>query len=429
MERHYTFLKMLTRLLCWLAPFALVGWLVGLFWPALFVGTLLLLLWHLYFQHRLSVWLWRSRAMHPPQAPGSWSDIYDGIYRTLRRAQFRRRQLALLLKRFREAAEAIPDAGMVIQHDGSLVWANRLAQQYFALRWPTDRGIRITELIRDPQFVKYFQQADFRDYFNLRLPDQQRELELRVMPYTDEQWLVIARDMTQVKRLERIRKDFVANVSHELKTPLTVIQGYLELLHDIQHVPEAQQKKALQDMQSQADRMEHLVAQLLQLSRFEMADPDQAQERVNMVAVIQRVVSQTRALQEEKDIEVELDLDPKLAVMGITDKLELVVYNLLTNAIKYSPAHSKVSISWQRRGAQAICWVLDEGPGIASHHIPRLTERFYRVDKGRSSATGGTGLGLSIVKHALEAHHANLRIESTPGRGSSFSFGLPAANS
>lgn len=426
MDREYSLFRLLKRLLLWLLPFVLVGALLEAFWQLLAFGLGLAMLWNIFYFQRLNKWLWQSRTMLPPRAKGAWSDIYDGIYGTLRRTQTKRRALAIILQRFRQAAEAIPDAGLVLDADGSLQWTNKLAQIYFGIRWPADKGIRITNLIRYPRFHKYFEKGDFQQPITITSPTgDQRELELRFMPYADTQLLVMARDVTQIRKLERMRKDFVANVSHELKTPLTVMNGYLELLADGDELPAQMMAKAVGDMQGQTLRMQRMVAQLLELSRMETQLEERFSKRVRLGALTQQIIAELEQVVLEKKLQLDLQLDPDLAVWGSEDKLRSACMNLLTNALKYTPEYGTVHISWQSSGQGAKFSVLDSGPGIAPEHIPRLTERFYRAEKDRNSATGGTGLGLSIVKHALEHHRAKLLIESKLGEGSCFSFAFP----
>ncbi|MCL4409436.1 phosphate regulon sensor histidine kinase PhoR [Aliidiomarina haloalkalitolerans] len=423
MERHFTLYRLLKRLFWWLLPLALVGWLVGALWPALALALAATVLWNVFYFQRLNRWLWQSRTMLPPRAPGAWSDIYDGIYRTLRRAQLKRRQLSILLQRFRQAAEAIPDAALVLESDGTLVWSNKLAQIYFGLRWPTDRGIRITNLIRYPRFIKYFEISDFAEPITILAPaGDQREIEMRFMPYTDTQLLVIARDITQLRKLERLRKDFVANVSHELKTPLTVMNGYLELLEEPLNVPPEMLTKALHDMTLQNQRMQKMVEQLLTLSRMEGQSQDTFTRKVVMSELINQVIQELQPIIAAKGLALQLDVADGISVLGNEEKLRAACSNLITNAIKYGKENGHLRVTWLLVGQFAEFSVEDDGPGIAAEHVPRLTERFYRVEKDRNSATGGTGLGLSIVKHALEHHRSYLQVESAPNQGSRFFF-------
>ncbi|RUO29110.1 phosphate regulon sensor histidine kinase PhoR [Aliidiomarina sanyensis] len=426
MERHFNLYRLIKRLILWLLPFALIGGLTGYFWQALALGQALALLWHYVFFHRLNVWLWQSRTMLPPRAPGAWSDIYDGIYGTLRRTQAKRRQLAILLQRFRHAAEAMPDASMVLQKNGNIEWTNKLAQVYFGLRWPTDKGIRITNLIRLPKFQKYFAAGKFEEAFTLNSPlGDGRELELRFMPYSDHELLVVARDVTQLRKLERMRKDFVANVSHELKTPLTVMSGYLELIEEPATVAPAVMRKAVVDMSKQTRRMQNMVDQLLLLSRMEAQIQDTYTKPVHLGAMLRQILDELRPLVEDKKLYLDAHIDDSVAVLGSEEKLRAACSNLITNAIKYTPVEGQITVRWGKIGPMAEFSVADTGAGIAPEHLPRLTERFYRVDKDRSSDTGGTGLGLSIVKHALEHHRAILQVDSRKGQGSRFWFRIP----
>lgn len=423
MERHFTLYRLLKRLLLWVLPFALLGWLFDFFWQALVGALVIAVVWNLVFFQRLNRWLWHSRTMLPPRAPGAWSDIYDGIYRTLRRAQVKRRQLSIILQRFRQAAEAIPDAALVLESDGTLVWSNKLAQIYFGLRWPADRGIRITNLIRYPRFIKYFEIGSFDEPITILAPvGNQREIEMRFMPYSDTQLLVIARDITQVRKLERLRKDFVANVSHELKTPLTVMHGYLELLQEPSNLPPEILNKALRDMNLQNQRMQQMVEQLLTLSRMEGQTQETFTRKVVMKTLLEQIISELQPMIDNKGLALVVDIDATMSVLGNEEKLRAACSNLITNAIKYGKENGHLRVAWYRVGQFAEFSVEDDGPGIAAEHVPRLTERFYRVEKDRNSSTGGTGLGLSIVKHALEHHRSYLQVESAPGQGSRFFF-------
>ena len=427
MGKHYTLRVIFRGLLFYLAPFLLVGWYVDAVWQALSIALLLKLVWHYYFINRLTVWLWESRTLLPPTGRGVWTDIFDGIYRTLRRNQSRQRSLSTLIKRFRQASEAMPDAAVVLKEDGTVTWANKLAQLYLGLQWPGDSGIRITNLIRHPHFVKFFNQGDFRHAITMQSPAHHTmDLEVRLMPYADNQYLLIARDVTQLTKLERMRKDFVANVSHELKTPLTVMQGYLEMLEEPEMLPAKQLHKAIHDMSAQTGRMQNMVNQLLELSRIESSGPETFSEEVNVPVLIEQCLAEVNLLKNDKGHQIELQVDATLQVFGNAEKLRTVIMNLLTNAIKYTPQQGEISISWLRRHKSAQFKICDNGPGIDAVHQSRLTERFYRIDADRNSATGGTGLGLSIVKHALEAHRSRLELDSEPGRGSCFSFVIPA---
>lgn len=422
MDRRYSILFILKGLLWFIVPVGFFGWLFNLFWPTLAVALLTLVVWHYFYQYKLVDWLWHRRTMLPPSAPGSWSYIYDGIYRTQRRSQQRRRALARLLRRFREASEAIPDAAIVFRKDGSLIWCNKLAQFYFGLKWPADTGIRLSNLIRYPEFITYLQKADFSEDIHLPSPVREDiELEIRVMPYSDDQYLLMARDVTQLKQLDQMRKDFVANVSHELKTPLTVLQGYLEMLDEPAELPPAILKKAVTDMQGQSERMRNLVDQLLSLSRMDVHRIDIFDRIVDVPRLLATVEEDAKRLNQEKQHRITFNVAP-IKVHGIEDELRSVISNLVANAINYTPANGEIKVTWNMVGSDVEFMVQDNGPGIPAEHVGRLTERFYRVDKDRNSKKGGSGLGLAIAQQALEHHHSRLIIDSIVGRGSKFSF-------
>lgn len=426
MDKRFSAVFILRGFLWYVAPLAVVGWLFGYFWQVLSLGLLGILAWHYFYQYKLVDWLWHRRTMLPPSAPGSWSYIYDGIYRTQRRSQQRRRALARILRRFREASEAIPDAAIVFRRDGGLIWCNKLGQFYFGLKWPADTGIRLSNLIRHPEFIAYLQKGDFAEAMYLPSPVREDiELEVRVMPYSEDQYLLMARDVTQLRRLEQMRKDFVANVSHELKTPLTVIQGYLEMFDgDVSAMPPQLLQKAVEDMTGQSTRMRNLVDQLLSLSRIDSARGDIFERSVAVPELLRRIEHDAQQLNQAKQHELRFEIAEQ-SMYGREDELRSVFANLITNAIFYTQPGGKITVRWRPVGKQMEFSVTDNGPGIPAEHIPLLTERFYRIDKDRNSSKGGSGLGLAIVKQAVEHHHCKLTIDSVVGRGSTFSVRVP----
>jgi two-component system phosphate regulon sensor histidine kinase PhoR len=425
MDRDYSNWQSLRNLALFLLPFIFIGWLFDIFWPLLTFALLGLVCWHYFYQQKLIKWLWQSRTLMPPSAPGSWSYIYDGIYRSQRRSQKRRKSLARLLRRFREAAEALPDAAIVFRADGALLWSNKLAQFYFGLRWPEDAGQRLSNLIRHPEFSVYLSKGQFDDALTIPSPVRDSlDIEIRIMPYSDDQFLLVARDVTQVKRLDSMRREFVANVSHELKTPLTVLQGYLEMLEDPEQTPPAMLKKAVENMNAQSDRMANLVDQLLVLSRMETPSDDVFDHEVNVPALLEQLQTEAHRLNEQKQHNLIFKVDP-IRIYGKESLLRSAMQNLITNAIRYTPEGGEIEVCWKETSGGVEFSVTDNGKGIPAQHLPRLTERFYRIDEDRNSASGGTGLGLSIVKQAIEHHNAQLDISSTPGKGSRFAFQLP----
>ncbi len=406
-------------------PFLLLGFLTGRWAICLLIATLLHLVWLYFYQKKLADWLWKDRSLVPPQGPGTWEYIFNGIYRLQQRHRVRRRELASVIRRFREGAEALPDAAVVCRNDGSIVWCNRLAGQLLGFRWPDDAGQNISNLIRSPLFVAYLKKKQFTEPLEIASPvNEERTLEFRIMPYTEDQSMMVVRDVTHLKSLDAMRKNFVANVSHELRTPLTVLKGYLEMVEDAPD--EAMWSKMHRVMLEQTLRMDTLVNQLLVLSRIEAA-PDIDLNRVvdvpNMLALLEQ---EARALSGNAAHKFEFRVDPGLKIHGDGEQMRSALTNLINNAIKYTPAGKTIGVEWQRLGAKARFSVTDEGEGIAKEHLDKLTERFYRVDRARSRQTGGAGLGLAIVKHALSHHDTQLEVESELGKGSCFSFIIPS---
>ncbi|MGB7799593.1 phosphate regulon sensor histidine kinase PhoR [Buttiauxella sp.] len=381
-----------------------------------------LLVWHFWNLLRLSWWLWVDRSMTPPPGRGSWDPLLYGLHQMQLRNKKRRKELGNLIKRFRSGAESLPDAVVLTTEEGTIFWCNGLAQQLLGLRWPDDNGQNILNLLRYPEFTRYLTQKDFARPLTLVL-NNGRHLEFRVMPYSDEQWLMVARDVTQMHQLEGARRNFFANVSHELRTPLTVLQGYLEMMQD-QSLEGPLRDKALGTMREQTSRMEGLVKQLLTLSKIEAAPAMALNEKIDVPLMLRVVEREAQTLSQQRQT-LQFDIDPTLKVFGNDEQLRSAISNLVYNAVNHTPEGTHITVSWKRVTGGAAFSVADSGPGISAEHIPRLTERFYRVDKARSRQTGGSGLGLAIVKHALSHHDARLEIESQPGKGSTFSFVMP----
>lgn len=414
--------RLLFELLLACLPALIVGLLVGGLPWLLLVAVLCVLGFHFNNLLRLSHWLWIDRSMTPPSGRGSWEPLFYGLYQMQARNRRRRRELGHLIKRFRSGAETLPDAVVLTTEEGTIFWCNGLAQQILGLRWPEDNGQNILNLLRYPEFTRYLRQRDFAHPLTLVL-NSQRHLEFRIMPYSEGQWLLVARDVTQMHQLEGARRNFFANVSHELRTPLTVLQGYLEMMSD-SALEGGLRDKAVQTMQEQAKRMDSLVAQLLTLSRIEAAPATDLQEIVDVPMMLRLLQREAETLSHGRH-HIQFVSDPNLRVFGNDEQLRSAMSNLVYNAVNHTPDGTRITISWQRSVQGAEFRVEDNGPGIAPEHLPRLTERFYRVDKARSRQTGGSGLGLAIVKHALSHHNARLNISSAPGEGETcFSFQL-----
>ena len=378
-----------------------------------------LLAWHFWNLLRLSWWLWGDRSMTPPPGRGSWEPLLYGLHQMQMRNKKRRKELGNLIKRFRSGAESLPDAVVLITEEGAIFWCNGLAQQLLNLRWPDDNGQNILNLLRYPEFSRYLSARDFSRPLNLVL-NSGRHLELRVMPYSKKQLLMVARDVTQMHQLEGARRSFFANVSHELRTPLTVLKGYMEMMDQLEG---SAQEKALHTMREQTQRMESLVNQLLTLSRIEASPQGPLRETVDVPLMLRVVEQEAQALSRGRQT-LHFEVEQGLKVFGSEEQLRSAVSNLVYNAVNHTPEGTAITVRWQRAPGGALFSVEDAGPGIAPQHIPRLTERFYRVDKARSRQTGGSGLGLAIVKHAVSHHDSRLEISSEPGH-TRFSFLLP----
>ncbi|ATD07724.1 MULTISPECIES: phosphate regulon sensor histidine kinase PhoR [Pseudoalteromonas] len=413
------------RLFLYFLPLALIGYLVSAPFLFLFIGAFVLLVWHYKQLYRLSDWLLNQRSFNPPEGKGAWEQVFEGIYQLQQRNRKKRNELAELIRRFREGAEAIPDAVVVLQQDLSIVWCNQLALKVLGLQWPTDHGQRLDNLIRDPKFVKYMHEHRFDEALELETGlAHEQVLEIRVMPYA-EQLMLVARDVSRLKQLEQMRKDFVANVSHELRTPLTVMAGYLEMMDSDNMPPPAMWAKAHGTMIDQCKRMDSLVNQLLSLSRIEGARKQDNDKAVNIPAMLDLIHTEAKSLNQEKGHELIFDIDPTLDIKGAGDELRSAYSNLIFNAIHYTKPGGHIHVRWYLENDLPTFSVVDNGDGIAPEHINRLTERFYRVDKARSRKTGGSGLGLAITKHVLSRHDSALHIESKVGEGSRFWFAFP----
>lgn len=423
----FSWFKSIVRLCLFLIVFALVGWYLDDMLLAVALGAtglLLLNYWHLY---KLNRWLWHSRKMSPPSVNGLWEHIYEGIYYLQRRNRNKRKELGALVKRFREGSEALPDAAVVVDAKACIIWCNRLARLELGLRWPSDAGRRLDNLIRHPEFIQYFHAGKYHYPIEVPSPlNPQKTFEYRIMPYGEEHLLLIARDVTRVSQLEEMRKDFVANVSHELRTPLTVINGYLEILAGNGEELDPLTQKAFLEMSSQTQRMQSLIEDLLVLSRIEASSERIYENTVDMPAMLRQIKLEADALNKDKGHTIAFHLDEGVKIYGIETELRSACSNLIFNAINYTPPGGHIDVYWSVTKEGVKFAVKDDGDGIEQRHLSRLTERFYRVDKARSRKTGGSGLGLSIVKHVLNHHNSQLQITSAVGEGSVFFFNFDA---
>ena len=403
----------------------LIGLLTGHLAVAVSLVLAGLLMRQLYLLQRVLFWLRSDRADQVPDAGGTWGDVIGLIARLFRRKQYHKRRMRQLVRELRHSTAAIPDGVVMLNPAAEILWFNRSAAELLNLRSPGDVGLRIDNLVRRPEFVNYLRNGEYRSPVVVQGAGiVEQHLHFQVVPYGAGQLLLMVRDVTRQVRLEAMRKEFVANASHELRSPLTVISGYLETLSQeetLEPVLHAQ----LQEMRRQALRMTAIVQDLLELSRLEAEGGVPNEEPVDVGALLARLRSDLLA-REALQLQVGMQVDTPDRLRGEPAQLHSAFANLLDNAAKYTPSGGTITMRWWRDEQGGYLSVTDTGIGIAPEHIPRLTEHFYRVDPGRSRASGGSGLGLAIVKHVLQRHDATLQIVSEGGRGSTFTCRFPA---
>jgi two-component system phosphate regulon sensor histidine kinase PhoR len=388
----------------------------------LLIGTLLLLIINLKEFHKLVIWVWQSPQKKYQSNNSSWDNIYYGVDSIVRGNRRRRRQLINSLGEFRQGADALPDGVVMYNQHNNILWCNSQARVLLGLKWPMDQGQRLDNLIRYPQFSQYLAAREYDQVILIPSPaNEEILLENRIIEYGQDQYLLVSRDVTRLNQLEEMRREFVANVSHELKTPLTVLQGYLELLDDGEPLQKST-NRAVKSMRTQTTRMQSMVEQLLALSKLEFANMASKHIVVNMTEQMDMLESDAISLIGQRDMTIKFDIEKGLDVYGDETQIYSACANLVTNAIRYCPDGSSVWVTWHHHPHGAQFMVRDNGQGIEPIHLNRLTERFYRIEQSRSSASGGTGLGLAIVKHVLRNHQSKLTIKSTLGKGSRFSF-------
>jgi two-component system phosphate regulon sensor histidine kinase PhoR len=413
------------RILAALAVALVLGYVFGHpeFWV---IGVLVGIVgWHSYHVIRFEQWLRGPRNRRPPDVPGIWGSVHAHVYRLRRSDRERGKRLRRLLKEYRKSTDAMPDAGVVLNETHEIVWVNQAAERLLGFA-RSDRGRRIESLLRDPGFVRYMRSERRTGAVRIDSPvNSSHRLSIRVVPYGESQLLLLAKDITRETRLEKVRRDFVGNASHELRSPLTVITGYLDSLEDDQELPD-HWRGPVAEMSTQASRMRRIIEDLLTLSRLEAADPEAGYEPVDiggMLCLIRKDLLGVRPRPEH----IEVVLDSADGLLGSEAELYSAAYNLVSNAVKYTPEDGRVIVRWSTDARGGRLEVTDTGIGIPEEAIPRLTERFYRVDKGRDRARGGTGLGLAIVKHVLNRHGGRLEISSELGQGSTFTCRFPVA--
>jgi two-component system phosphate regulon sensor histidine kinase PhoR len=403
----------------------LIGILLGAAWGwGVFAAELFALLaWHVRHLARLERWLANPLPGNVPEGEGIWDDVLAALHRLERDAAKREEGLADALARMRRAVQALPDGVVILDVANRIEWCNRTAEAQLQLDGRADLGQNIANLVREPEFVDYLQ--SFPQEAPVRIArDQGLALSLQLIPFGQSQKLLLSRDVTQTERVDAMRRDFVANVSHELRTPLTVLVGFLETVRELKLDPQ-RVRDYLGMMQEQASRMQRIIEDLLTLSALDGAPPASGEKRIPVRPLLERLKADAEALSGGRHT-IRLEMETASDVLGIESEVASAFGNLVSNAIRYTPPGGVVALLWREAPDGARFTVEDTGIGIEAEHIPRLTERFYRVDRSRSRETGGTGLGLAIAKRALARHEATLEIHSEPGKGSRFTARFPA---
>ncbi|MGB0723604.1 MAG: phosphate regulon sensor histidine kinase PhoR [Gammaproteobacteria bacterium] len=376
--------------------------------------------------YRLEDWLRNSKKYYPPSdASGIWGEVFDHIYRMQKRKRKRKRQLSRIVHLFQQSTQAMPDGAVVLNKEFEITWINKAAQRLLGLKSPRDIGFRIDNFIRRPLFVQSLREGRFGEDIAMQSPvDPRIRLIVTVTDVGKHHYLVIAYDETEKFRTEQIQRDFVANVSHELRTPLTVVSGYLEGMA-MDKESAALWGPPINAMERQVTRMRNIVNDLLLLAKLESGEEGSQPRPVDVAELVESIAADTRDLSLGRH-EVEVDVDHGLKLLAAPEELRTAFSNLAFNAVRYTPEGGRIRMSWSLSDGEACFAVEDSGIGIPEHHIPRLSERFYRVDTGRSREQGGTGLGLAIVHQVLERRGGHLEVESEVDMGSTFRCVFPS---
>jgi two-component system phosphate regulon sensor histidine kinase PhoR len=416
----HTFLLLLLAMLVWAGSGALPA---ALFFA---VGMTLRLFFYLRHLAAFNKWLSDPDTQLVPEGSGLWEDVFSQLNKLTKLRRKEREQLATALQQMEQATSALPEGVVILDGADRIEWCNLLAERHFGLDAGRDIGQQITYLARQPEFVQYLAMNTFNDPLVLRGSRQDDlVLSIKLIAYGHNKRLLISRDITHLERIETMRRDFVANVSHELRTPLTVVNGFVETLQDMPNLENDMSRRALHLMGDQTRRMKNLVDDLLTLSRLENNQNPLIEETLDMRALLDEIYLECKLLSNGKHV-MQLQVECEMKLSGSREELRSAFTNLAINAIRYTPEGGEIVMRWFEREGCAVYSVQDSGIGIAPQHIPRLTERFYRVDRSRSRETGGTGLGLAIVKYIAIRHQAKLDVVSEEGKGSTFSLVFPA---
>ncbi len=392
-------------------------------------GALLWMVFH-HVRHIVALERWLQVSDHTPASipagSGAWDDVFAHLARYVRQHSQSQELLSLALERMRRVTSAMPDGIVILDESNRIEWCNPVAEQHLGINLSLDAGQQITYLVRQISFVEYLAARKYSNPLILKQMRQQSLIvSLQLVPYGYKQKLLISRDITRFEKVETMRRDFIANVSHELRTPLTVIGGFLETLSADGNVNADFNKRALALMSEQTTRMQRLVEDLLILSRLENEQNKVNEKTVDVVSLLHGIQQDAESLSAGRH-HIKLNIATQDQLLGSEEELRSAFANLISNAIRYTPDEGEININWETQDGRGLFFVQDSGIGIEPEHIPRLTERFYRVDSSRSRETGGTGLGLAIVKHVLNRHQARLEIISRAGKGSRFNIWFPA---
>ncbi|AEJ02033.1 PAS/PAC sensor signal transduction histidine kinase [Nitrosomonas sp. Is79A3] len=396
----------------------------------LFFGVVMLWIAFHHIRYLAALERWLRLSDHSPASipagSGAWDDVFAHLARYVRQHSQSQELLSLALERMRSVTSAMPDGIVILDETDRIEWCNPVAEQHLGINLSLDTGQQITYLVRQIPFVEYLAA---RKYSNPLILNQTRQqgiiVSLQLVPYGYNQKLLISRDITRFEKIETMRRDFIANVSHELRTPLTVISGFLETLSADENVNSGFNKRALVLMSEQTTRMQRLIEDLLILSRLENEQSIVNEKAVEVTSLLRGILQDAESLSAGRH-QIKLNIASQDQLLGSEEELRSAFGNLISNAIRYTPDSGEININWEKRDGQGLFFVQDSGIGIEPEHIPRLTERFYRVDSSRSRETGGTGLGLAIVKHVLSRHQARMEITSQVGKGSRFTIWFPA---
>ena len=399
--------------------YSVVGMLVAVAAALILIGTI-----HFRQIYKLLCWLRHPEPERMPTAGGIWDEIFSLLLKQSLGRRKQKRKLRKTLMRFNRAAEALPTGVMILDRHLRIEWQNRLSALHFSLNREQDQGCIVTQLVYLPEFQAFMQQNE-QQQIRLAVPQPHpipRTLLITRCPFEKHTQMLISQDVSTIEQIQTSQTNFVANVSHELRTPLTVINGFLETMHDMPELPLEQRQQFIELMQQEGEKMLDLLNDLLTLSKLESSHhQEQHQSPINLSLLVQQIADNTRTLSDGRH-HIHTDITPDLTVAGIEPVLYSALSNLTFNAVHYTPAGGNIRITLKQTSpSHARFSVTDSGVGIAAEHLPHLTERFYRVDSGRSRQSGGTGLGLAIAKHALAAHHTKLEIASEIGKGSEFS--------